>query len=601
MSAATDNPPALDDTTNKELATTRDTVHSIGIAVVLAFVLRAFLIEAFVIPTGSMAPRLMGEHWRLICPVCTYEYDYGWPERTPPARGRKVLPPNARCPSCNHEYDASAGQPTWVDGGDRVLVLKYLDNFRDLQPWDVVVFRNPQNNRENYIKRLVGLPGETIEIIHGDVWVRASDDAPWAIRRKPPAVQQVMWQIIHDNDYQPRSPDAQSAEPLAGVRIDYDIIPKWIDPRATGLWDQAGDHGRRFVFAGGGSAGLRFFGPRRGAADGRPAFLPHYGYNNLNAEKSPHSNTYFTDEVCTDLKLSFVYTPAADDSRIALLMDVFARGYAAEVSADGTVRLLHRAAPAESVLGADPAELTEATGWATWQRAQIDPLKPGKGYEIALTNADHRLTLWIDGRAVLESTDTQYPADREEIRTLMESVFARNSSARIPTPQVAIAAGGGPCELLHLKLQRDVYYTYTRLEVPPQAPQWAYARSLPGGARPATGDPGWGVMGQPIRLQGSQSSPNDLDSFYVLGDNSPQSLDSRRWTQAAPTLRLRKDGRPVYQLGTVPRYNLIGKAVFVYWPSGFRLPGPAKLPWLGLPGPASLPLIPNVGSMRMVR
>ena len=98
------------------------------------------------------------------------------------------------------------------------------------------------------------------------------------------------------------------------------------------------------------------------------------------------------------------------------------------------------------------------------------------------------------------------------------------------------------------------------------------------------------MTGQPIRLNGDPSSPNDLDSFYVLGDNSPQSHDSRRWTQAAPTLRLYQEGKPVYQLGTVPRYNIIGKAVFVYWPSGFRLPGLAKLP-----------IVPNVGDMRRVR
>ncbi len=95
---------------------------------------------------------------------------------------------------------------------------------------------------------------------------------------------------------------------------------------------------------------------------------------------------------------------------------------------------------------------------------------------------------------------------------------------------------------------------------------------------------------RPVRLQGDQSSPNALDSFYVLGDNSPQSHDGRRWTLAAPTLRLTEGGKPVYQLGTVPRYNMIGKAVFVYWPSGFRLPGMAILP-----------IVPNVGSMRAVR
>ena len=61
--------------------------------------------------------------------------------------------------------------------------------------------------------------------------------------------------------------------------------------------------------------------------------------------------------------------------------------------------------------------------------------------------------------------------------------------------------------------------------------------------------------------------------------------------RAAPTLRLKDAQRqPLYSLGTVPRYNMIGKAFFVYWPSGFQVPG--------LPG---LPILPNVGRMRLIR
>ena len=45
-----------------ELGVIRETIESVWVAIILAFVLRAFMIEAFVIPTGSMAPRLMGEH-----------------------------------------------------------------------------------------------------------------------------------------------------------------------------------------------------------------------------------------------------------------------------------------------------------------------------------------------------------------------------------------------------------------------------------------------------------------------------------------------------------------------------------------------------------
>ena len=46
----------------------RETIESIAIAFVLAFLFRTFEAEAFVIPTGSMAPTLMGRHKDVICP-----------------------------------------------------------------------------------------------------------------------------------------------------------------------------------------------------------------------------------------------------------------------------------------------------------------------------------------------------------------------------------------------------------------------------------------------------------------------------------------------------------------------------------------------------
>ena len=52
----------------------RETVESVVIAFVLAFLFRAFEAEAFVIPTGSMAPTLMGVHKDLACEKCGLPY-----------------------------------------------------------------------------------------------------------------------------------------------------------------------------------------------------------------------------------------------------------------------------------------------------------------------------------------------------------------------------------------------------------------------------------------------------------------------------------------------------------------------------------------------
>src|ERR1700733_11687313 len=56
----------------------KETVESILVAFILAFIFRAFVVEAFVIPTGSMAPTLYGAHMRFRCPDCGTSFDVGF-------------------------------------------------------------------------------------------------------------------------------------------------------------------------------------------------------------------------------------------------------------------------------------------------------------------------------------------------------------------------------------------------------------------------------------------------------------------------------------------------------------------------------------------
>jgi signal peptidase I len=170
-------------------------------AFVLAFLFRAFVMEAFRIPTGSMADTLKGAHFRLRCTQCGYKYDYGLgnyrlPRDTIPRGYLKPMP--SRCPSCGHYQPTGGTMP--VAYGDRILVLKCIYQFFEPKQWDVVVFKNPLDPSENYIKRLVGRPGETVEIIDGDVYINGQ------ISRKPPKVQDELWMPVYDNDYQPARP-----------------------------------------------------------------------------------------------------------------------------------------------------------------------------------------------------------------------------------------------------------------------------------------------------------------------------------------------------------------------------------------------------------
>jgi hypothetical protein len=138
--------------------------------------------------------------------------------------------------------------------------------------------------------------------------------------------------------------------------------------------------------------------------------------------------------------------------------------------------------------------------------------------------------------------------------------------------------------IAHLELDRDVYYRSTpfseRESPPPQPdqPLGSYRRAQ----NPFCGWPGWGTQGYPIMLREGR-----VNEYFMLGDNSPGSKDSRLWWEIGPHLRHLGDD---YQLGTVPDDQLIGQAFFVYWPSGYRRG------WT-----ADIGIIPNFGRMRWIR
>ena len=52
-----------------------NTVQWLAIALILAFVFRAFIVEPFRIPTGSMADTLRGAHFQVRCVQCGYDYN----------------------------------------------------------------------------------------------------------------------------------------------------------------------------------------------------------------------------------------------------------------------------------------------------------------------------------------------------------------------------------------------------------------------------------------------------------------------------------------------------------------------------------------------
>ncbi|MBI4580344.1 MAG: hypothetical protein HY718_11620, partial [Planctomycetes bacterium] len=178
-------PPAAVAAGKSFAVTARESLESIVVAFALAFIFRAFIVEAFVIPTGSMAPTLYGQQITHTCSTCGFEYARGVEQSLPGSR-----PPDATltCPNCGSTADQVAGlELLRPSSGDRILVHKWpfsVGGEFGPERWGVTVFKDPHNGTINYIKRLVGKPGEILEIIQGDVYTASLD----VLRKHDPAV-----------------------------------------------------------------------------------------------------------------------------------------------------------------------------------------------------------------------------------------------------------------------------------------------------------------------------------------------------------------------------------------------------------------------------
>ncbi len=183
----------------------RETLDSFGVALILAFLFRAFIAEAFVIPTGSMAPTLMGAHKDVTCSQCGFGYQSGASEEFNNETGGSGL--NAvyetTCPICRFqqpiEMATDSNQKTF--SGDRILVSKLAYIQGDPQRWQVIVFKNPTQARQNYIKRLVGIPNEVIHIEHGNVYTKKNGDSAFSIARKPAHIAAELLQPVNDTNH----------------------------------------------------------------------------------------------------------------------------------------------------------------------------------------------------------------------------------------------------------------------------------------------------------------------------------------------------------------------------------------------------------------
>ncbi len=141
-----------------------------------------------VIDSNSMAPTLLGPHRKIVCGDCGFPFVQGWNPRGPEAR--------AVCPNCGY----AANDPTaWgLSGGDRVVIDRATFQFRLPRRWEVVAFRTPGRESQWSVKRVIGLPGETVSLRDGDVYING------AIVRKTLKEQEATSVLVHDARYVPQ-------------------------------------------------------------------------------------------------------------------------------------------------------------------------------------------------------------------------------------------------------------------------------------------------------------------------------------------------------------------------------------------------------------
>ena len=162
-SAFTPSPHAAPPPETFQPTTTRRFVQIFAVFLCFFLLARTVAVEPFGVPTGSMAPALIGNHREADCPRCGYLLRVGEPG--PDARPVKFEA--CRCPICGEVVDLSQAREV---PGDRLMVDKTVYHARNPRRWEVAVFRCPADLSKPYVKRVVGLPGERMQITGGDLY-----------------------------------------------------------------------------------------------------------------------------------------------------------------------------------------------------------------------------------------------------------------------------------------------------------------------------------------------------------------------------------------------------------------------------------------------
>jgi signal peptidase I len=464
-------PPEPDDLAPPTAAASlRASIDFVLVLLIAATAFKGFIAEGYFVPSGSMAPGLLGFHVEAICPSCGYHFEIGRDQGD-------WTPPGVACPICREHVPL---EHSTIEAGDRLLVLKGLYEFRKPNRWETVVFRNPNDAGQAYVKRAIGLPGETIQIDDGDILIDGR------IARKTFDELARMSLLVYDHTVASRSKEAE---------------PRFIPERTGSGWILDGDKLRVESL------------PTRGG----PEVIE---YRHLDEAGHEHS---ITDENS--------YNAAYLGPEGPFVHDLIVRFRSHHDGGNGYIGVTYRLNAAhEFELRLYPSK-GRAELWENGRQLKIGAIPTGTGgHEIALAYWDRRLGVRIDNQMLcpdidLELSPTSLPPTTRPIHFTAQDF--RGSIDRI-------------------RIERDVHY-----------------RPMPRSSMQ--------------RNKGSQGERYELarDAYFMLGDNSPVSNDSRSW-----------------EITTVPARLLVGKPAFVHLPTWT---------WRGKIFGRSLRLsVPDFGRMRRI-
>ncbi|MCA9293602.1 MAG: signal peptidase I [Phycisphaerales bacterium] len=541
----------------------KETLVSLIISLAMALIVKCYVVEAYRIPTGSMAPTLLGVHATYTGPQTgrSWFVDRGRPGEPPDQRGLLdpvtglTHPGGPRVNALRAGATSPGARP--AQAGDRILVQKYLYDVTGPERFDVVVFRNPTNVRENYIKRLVGLPNEHLWLADGDVFrspfQSAQDPADaalaagtWECQRKSLRTQRSLWRTLFSSEYTP-------LEPKSSMGGDWFQSP-W-SPR-TGGWEMEGR--RSYRYGRHEPTALAWDTIAWPVTDWEP-------YN----DRARGSVAMYP---VSDVRMRCNVEPEAAD--LTVTATITARQHEFQVVlGQGQATLQMRAA----------SESGAAGPWTVLDSHALKAMPVGRSTPIEFWHVDQALHVFVHGKRVLYAEYNWDPAQRlafatgqsfESLRTNGRGGVNLHALADPATyahgqAEVEWRFSGGPFTLHQVGLDRDIFY------------------------QPALGsrrEVGFGCHPDRVVTLGP-------DHFFMLGDNSADSLDGRGWPDfpsntpygrtVDPFVAEHIDPAP----GVVHRKLILGKTFFVYFPApltvelfGFKLPIP----------------VPDFGHMRIV-